>query len=67
MMNNEPVIIHDKDGIIVDATLNGIELSVGLDSQGEWVMVDDVLFYLEEWTEALNLLNEMLVMLRKEQ
>ena len=66
-MNNEPVIIRDKDGIIVDATLNGIELSVGLDRQGEWVMVDDVLFYLEEWTEALNLLNEMLVMLRKEQ
>lgn len=66
-MNNEPVIIRDKDGIIVDATLNGIELSVGLDKQGEWVMVDDVLFYLDEWTEALNLLNEMLVMLRKEQ
>lgn len=66
-MNNEPVIIHDKDGIIVDAVLNGIELSVGVDKQGEWVMVDDVLFYLDEWTEALNLLNEMLVMLRKEQ
>ena len=66
-MDNEPKVIIDRDGTIIDATWNGMELTVGSDSEGEWVMLDDLIFRMDEWVEMLNNLNEMIVMLRKEQ
>ena len=66
-MDNEVKVIHDEDGIIIDRFLNGTELTVGRDSIGEWVMLDSVLFYMDEWIETLNNINEMIVQLRREE